>query len=68
MVQIMVNDMNVVLDWQQRGMSARILGLRPTDNPLLAKRPARHGVPLAEWQEKCEAWAFGWNIEDASRH
>ncbi|TRL41894.1 CrpP-related protein [Rhizobium straminoryzae] len=64
----MLSEMDLVLDWQQRGMSARVLGLRPGDNPLLDKRPARHGAPLAEWQAKCEAWAFGWRIEDASRN
>lgn len=63
----MLNELNVVLDWQQRGISARVLGLKPAQNPLLDARPSGEGQRLKEWQEKCEAWLFGWNIEDACR-
>lgn len=63
----MLNDDHVVLDWQQRGMHARMLGLKPQQNPLLKYRPSREGRPLKEWQEKCDAWLFGWSIEDACR-
>lgn len=64
----MLNDDHVVLDWQQRGITARMLGLKPHHNPLLQCRPSRHGRQLNAWQEKCDAWLFGWSIEDASRN
>jgi len=60
-------DTETILDWQQRGITARILGLGPEDNPLLKHRPALHGPSLEEWRQKIEAWSFGWSIEDAMR-
>lgn len=60
--------METILDWQQRGITARILGLRQEDNPLLKHRPKGSGRTLDEWRQKIEAWSFGWLIEDAMRH
>jgi len=61
-------NMEALLDWQQRGINARILGLCPSDNPLLKHQPARDIRLLDEWRQKEEAWLFGWAIEDAIRN
>lgn len=60
------NDMDIetVLDWQQRGINARILGLARDDCPQRrALDPKRDAHALS----KADAWNFGWAIEDASR-
>lgn len=58
-------DTEIILDWQQRGITARILGMRQEDNPLLRHKPKEHGRLLDEWRQKIDAWTFGWSIEDA---
>jgi hypothetical protein len=65
-------DMNIesLLEWQERGSKARILGataqenpfLRPMAAPAVADRLGRDDVQLM-----CDAWMFGWSIEDAMR-
>ncbi|MFN6936624.1 MAG: CrpP-related protein [Tsuneonella sp.] len=60
-------DVEVVLDWQQRGMTARVLGLPLSDNPLLISAPANRPQPDDEWYQKADAWSFGWAIEDSVR-
>lgn len=57
-------DLEMILDWQCRGMTARKLGLAAQNNPLLIKKPPRTCDSLEQWQLKCDAWAFGWSIED----
>ena len=59
--------MEIILDWQQRGVTARVLGLKQEDNPLLKHQPARGDKSFEEWKQKVEAWLFGWAIEDAMR-
>ncbi|MGF9567807.1 hypothetical protein AAIH70_30440 [Neorhizobium sp. BT27B] len=57
-------DIEIVLDWQQRGMNARILGLTRHDCPqrrALDQKRDPHAL------FKADAWSFGWAIEDASR-
>jgi hypothetical protein len=63
----LVNDMEAILDWQDRGITARILGYPPEQNPLLARPPERSDNKLQDWQQRLDAWSFGWAIEDASR-
>lgn len=60
-------DMEIILDWQQRGINARILGLTPTQNPLLKHQPQRGDPTLQDWLQKVHAWSFGWEIENAMR-
>lgn len=57
----------VILDWQQRGIAARTLGLKRQDNPLLNHRPDRNDRQLQDWVDKVDAWRFGWDIENAVR-
>lgn len=61
-------DTDVVLDWQQRGMNARVLGLSPSDNPVLRIKPEDDRAENDKWRLKAEAWLFGWSIEDAIRN
>lgn len=58
-----------LLDWQERGMNARILGLPSSDHPLLKpdRQPDATGETVEIWQMKCDAWMFGWSIEDNMR-
>ena len=61
-------DVEVILDWQQRGITARILGLKKSDNPI-----TKMGIPTDKrsqdaWFQKMDAWLFGWAIEDAMRN
>ncbi|MCF6370692.1 CrpP-related protein [Rhizobium halophilum] len=60
--------METILDWQQRGIIARVLDLSACENPSLKYRPARGERTFDEWQQKVEAWLFGWSIEDAMRN
>ncbi|MDP9840745.1 hypothetical protein J2T09_005533 [Neorhizobium huautlense] len=61
-------DMEALIDWQQLGMNARVLGLSKGDNPVAA-RIANASCLLEKhsWLQKAEAWIFGWNIENAAR-
>ncbi|MGF9566912.1 CrpP-related protein [Neorhizobium sp. JUb45] len=61
-------DMEALIDWQQLGMNARVLGLSKGDNPIAA-RIANASCLLEKdsWLQKAEAWIFGWNIENAAR-
>jgi hypothetical protein len=60
----MILDIDIVLDWQQRGMNARTLGFSSEDCP--QKRGIDHsGDPHA--LAKTDAWNFGWAIEHAAR-
>ena len=58
-----------LLDWQERGMNARILGLPTSDHPLI--KPDSHPDTTGEkpeiWWIKYDAWLFGWLIEDSVR-
>lgn len=61
-------DTDVILDWQQRGINARILGRKAADNPVLPYLSKSDCKPEQEgWMQKAEAWLFGWSIEDALR-
>ena len=61
-------DTQISLDWQQRGMNARVLGLKIDANPVLPYvSGAQEAEEKEEWVQKAEAWSFGWRIEDASR-
>lgn len=54
-----------LLDCQERGARARILGALASDNPYLLRPVA--GINAEEQALMCDAWAFGWAIEDAMR-
>ncbi|WJH38760.1 hypothetical protein N7E02_05280 (plasmid) [Aliirhizobium terrae] len=61
-------DVETMLDWQQRGINARVLGLSAGNNPLIcyiqeASCPREKDSPM----QKADAWMFGWNIEHATR-
>ena len=61
-------DVDAILDWQQRGINARILGRSERDNPVLPYlENARSQIEKESWLFRAEAWFFGWRIEDASR-
>ncbi|MUO79738.1 hypothetical protein GOZ80_08030 [Agrobacterium vitis] len=61
-------DTQISLDWQQRGMNARVLGVKIDANPVLPYvSGAQEAGEKEEWIQKAEAWSFGWCIEDASR-
>jgi hypothetical protein len=60
-------DFETILDWQQRGISARILGLTHCDNPLLKDHPVRDERGSDDWRQKVETWLFGWEIENSIR-
>lgn len=58
-----------LLDWQERGMNARILGLPSSEHPLLKpdRQPETTGETAELWRMKYDAWMFGWSIEDKMR-
>ncbi len=60
---------DTLLDWQERGMNARILGMPASEHPLLKpdRRPEATGEAAELWQMKSDAWMFGWSIEDNMR-
>ena len=62
-----VMNLELIIDWQQRGINARILGLSIEENPLLKCRPDRNDPGLEDWHQKVDAWLFGWQIEDTMR-
>lgn len=61
----MTLDIEMVLDWQQRGMNARVLGLPQSECPLRVQDSGPQTDPLLPY--KLEAWCFGWAIENATR-
>jgi hypothetical protein len=59
-----------LLEWQERGSKARILGATAQENPFLRPMatPTVHDcLGRDDVQLMCDAWAFGWSIEDAMR-
>ena len=60
-------ELETIVDWQQRGITARILGYPPTENPLLKQPPDQEDKCQDDWRQKVEAWIFGWEIEHAMR-
>lgn len=64
----MTFDVETILDWQQRGMNARVLGLSASENPVAPYiTNARCPRERDSLVQKAEAWMFGWNIEHATR-
>lgn len=61
-------EIKIILEWQQRGMNARVLGLSASKNPV-APYLENESCPQERdrWLQNAEAWLFGWNIEDAAR-
>jgi hypothetical protein len=51
------------------GANARAMGHSVFDNPHFRSEamPAATGESIEEWQQKCDAWYFGWVTEDAMR-
>lgn len=58
-----------LVELQEQGSRARILGLEPKDNPYLDpdRMPLHDAGVLADWLVRHDAWRFGWETEDASR-
>lgn len=54
-----------LIDCQERGANARMLGAIHHENPYL--EPARVNVPEEERLLLRDAWSFGWQVEDATR-
>jgi hypothetical protein len=56
-------------DIQKAGANARARGESEASNPYYKSEnmPAATGETVAEWQQKAEAWEFGWKMEDAMR-
>ena len=54
---------------QREGATARAAGRSPFDNPFYAaeKMPAATGETVASWNERAEAWSFGFEMEHAMR-
>ncbi len=65
------DDMTIeeLIDLQEAGSRARILGLAGHENPFLKaeKLPSETSAGLADWLSRRDAWKFGWEIENASR-
>ncbi len=58
-----------LIDLQEAGSRARILGLKLTENPYLKpeRRPTEDTVAIDNWAARHDAWKFGWEAEHASR-
>lgn len=61
----MASEIETLLEWQTRGMSARRAGIPKGANPLLHTEPANSAFCFVQWQLKFDAWLFGWSIEDS---
>ncbi len=58
-----------LIDLQEAGSRARVLGLKAHENPYLQaqKMPTGDAGALGDWLARHDAWKFGWEAEDASR-
>ncbi|MGO7802949.1 CrpP-related protein [Rhizobium ruizarguesonis] len=58
-----------LIDIQEAGSRARVLGLKAHENPYLAadRMPTGDAGALGDWLARHDAWKFGWEAEDASR-
>ncbi|MBY5799320.1 CrpP-related protein [Rhizobium leguminosarum] len=58
-----------LIDLQEAGSRARVLGLKSHENPYLAahRMPTGDASALGDWLARHDAWKFGWEAEDASR-
>ncbi|MFD1744128.1 CrpP-related protein [Rhizobium helianthi] len=57
--------LETLLDCQERGSNARILGAVAHENPYLDR--TRLNIPDDERRLLRDAWNFGWQVEDAAR-
>ena len=58
-----------LIDLQEAGVRARILGLAENENPFIRadKLPSENHENWADWLSRHDAWKFGWEVENASR-
>lgn len=58
-----------LIDLQEAGSRARILGLKANENPYLSpdRRPNEDAILVGDWVVRRDAWEFGWEAENASR-
>ncbi|MBX5213976.1 hypothetical protein HJB90_08970 [Rhizobium sp. NLR10a] len=58
-----------LIDIQEAGARARVLGLNANENPYLSpyRMPTGDAGSLGDWLARHDAWKFGWEAEDASR-
>ncbi len=59
--------LEMLLTYQDEGMTARSRGFGFDTNPFLVKErlPQTTGEPVGDWRQKAEAWLFGWLLENA---
>ncbi|WP_313614177.1 hypothetical protein [Agrobacterium sp.] len=57
-------DIPTMLEWQHRGMAARIAGETSSSNPLTSS-VTDLCAKTAAWHLNAQAWSFGWSIENA---
>lgn len=57
------------IELQKAGATARAARRCELDNPFYKSEnmPAATGESIEAWNAKCEAWDFGWKMEDAIR-
>jgi len=58
-----------LIDIQEAGSRACILGLGEQENPYLRadRRPTEDEARISEWLTRVDAWKFGWEAERAAR-
>jgi len=58
-----------LIDLQEAGARARVLGLAGHENPFLGgdRLPSKTDDDLADWVARHDAWKFGWEAENAIR-
>ncbi|UWU12785.1 hypothetical protein N2599_11420 [Rhizobium sullae] len=58
-----------LIDLQEAGSRARVLGLASHENPYLkpGRTPTKDTIALEDWIARHDAWKFGWEAENASR-
>jgi hypothetical protein len=58
-----------LIDLQEEGSRACVLGLKAHENPYLEphRMPTDDAGALGDWLARHDAWKFGWEAEDASR-
>jgi hypothetical protein len=58
-----------LIDLQEAGSRARVLGLASYENPYLRpdRAPSKGTSAVEDWTARHDAWKFGWEVENASR-
>jgi len=61
--------LNELIDIQEAGSRACVLGLGEHENPYLRadRRRPEDEARVSEWHARLDAWKFGWEVERAAR-